>query len=246
MQNKRLHGKTLRISRRLEKFLGIPVPPARKAHALEMLIATLLSQNTNDWNSHRAHLKLKERYPKWEDVLRAPNREIAAMIRVGGMANQKSSRIKKILRKVKNKYGKLDLQLLREKSDGEVFEELLSLDGVGLKTAACVLVFSLGRDVFPVDTHIHRICSRLGLTPNCKTPENTFERMKYLVPKGRAYAFHVNLIRFGREVCKARNPLCRGCPLYDDCEWGEKVRLAATSRLTNRGKDTNFMLLDNV
>ncbi|MFQ5929145.1 MAG: endonuclease III domain-containing protein, partial [Acidobacteriota bacterium] len=191
MQNKRLRGKTLRISRRLEKFLGVPVPPARKAQALEMLIATLLSQNTNDRNSHRAYLRLKERYPKWEDVLRAPKREIAATIRVGGMANQKSARIKKILRTVRSRYGSLDLQLLRKKSDGEVFEELLSLDGVGLKTAACVLVFSLGRDVFPVDTHIHRICNRLGLTPNCKTPENTFERMKVVVPKGRAYTLHI-------------------------------------------------------
>ena len=141
---------------------------------------------------------------------------------------------------------KADLQLLRKKSDDEIFEELLSLDGVGLKTAACVLVFLLGRDVFPVDTHIHRICNHLGLTPNCKTPENTFERMKVVVPKGRAYTFHINLIRLGREVCKARNPLCGNCPLYGDCEWGEKVRLAAASRLTKRGKDTDFILLDDV
>jgi endonuclease-3 len=96
VQNKRLHSKTLRIARELEKFLGIPVPPARKDHVLEMLIATLLSQNTNDWNSHRAYLELKKRYPRWEDVHRATKREIAALIRVGGMANQKSARIKKI------------------------------------------------------------------------------------------------------------------------------------------------------
>jgi endonuclease-3 len=213
VQNKRLHSKTLRIARELEKFLGIPVPPARKDHVLEMLIATLLSQNTNDRNSHRAYLELKKGYPRWEDMHRATKREIATLIRVGGMANQKSARIKKILRTVKNKYGKLDLQLLRKKSDNEVFEELLSLDGVGVKTAACVLLFSLGRDVFPVDTHIHRICNRLGLTPSCKTPESTFERMKYLVPKRRAYTFHTNLIRFGRRVCKAQNPLCGNCPL---------------------------------
>lgn len=241
-----LRSKVLRIARKLEKLLGVPVPPKRKTPPLEMLIATLLSQNTNDRNSHRAHLQLKRHYPKWENVLRASTYELAAAIRVGGMANQKSVRIKQILRTVKNRYGKLDLQHLKKKTDAEVFEELLSLDGVGFKTAACVLVFSLGRDAFPVDTHIHRICNRLGLTPKCKTPEKTFERMREIVSKGQAYTFHINLIRFGRRICKSQNPLCGICPLYDECEWSEKAKFAATSRSVKETGDSDFMLSDNV
>ena len=245
-QEKRLRGKTLRVARKLEKFLGVPTPSFRKAPPLEMLIATLLSQNTNDRNSHRAYVQLKQRYPRWEDVLYASTRELANIIRVGGMANQKSARIKKILRTVWDRHGRFDLRFLKKMTDKAVYEELLSFDGIGLKTAACVMVFSLGRDVFPVDTHIHRICGRLGLAPNCKTPEKTFKFMKGIVPRARAYAFHTNLIRFGRKICKAQNPLCGICPLYDDCEWTEKSRFAAITRSTKEAVDVDFMLLDNV
>ncbi len=245
-KGKKLRGKADRVARKLEKLLGVPVPGGKKAPPLEMLIATLLSQNTNDRNSHRAFIQMKERYPTWDDVLAAPTKELADTIRVGGMANQKSVRIKKILRTVKDRYKKFDLRFMRNLSDEEVYEELLSLEGVGLKTAACVLVFSLGRDVFPVDTHIHRICGRLGLAPNCKTPEKTFEFMKTIVPKGRAYSFHTNLIRFGRKICKARDPFCGVCPLFEDCEWGEKSKFAAITKITRGTVDTDFMLLDNV
>ncbi|MEE9187390.1 MAG: endonuclease III [Bacteroidota bacterium] len=244
--NRRLRARTVRIARKLEKFLGVPTPAVKKAPPLEMLIATLLSQNTNDRNSHRAYVQLRQRYPTWEGILRAPGKELADTIRVGGMANQKSARIKNILATVKEKCGKFDLRFLKKMTDEEVYEELLSFNGVGLKTAACVLVFSLGRDVFPVDTHIHRICGRLGLAPNCKTPEKTFEYMKGVVPKGRAYSFHTNLIRFGRTVCKSQNPRCGICPLYSECKWAEKSKFAARLRSTQRVADADFMLLDNV
>ena len=246
LTKKRLRNKTLRIAHRLGKFLGIPAPPGRRASPLEMLVATLLSQNTNDRNSHRAYVRLKQRYPTWKDVLHAPTRELANTIRVGGMANQKSARIKKILRTVRNRYGRFDLRFLKKMTDEQVYQELLSFDGVGVKTAACVLVFSLGRDVFPVDTHIHRICGRLGLAPDCRTPEKTFEFMNGIVPRGRAYALHTNLIRFGRTICKAQKPLCGICPVYDNCEWREKTKFAATTKPPKEAVEANFMLLNNV
>ncbi|MBI1806016.1 MAG: hypothetical protein HYR76_03055 [Ignavibacteria bacterium] len=154
-------------------------------------------------------------------------------------------RIKNILRVIKQKFGSLTLSGLRKKPTEEVFDLLCSFDGVGKKTAACVLMFSLGRDVFPVDTHIHRICGRLRLAPNCKTPDETFEQMKVLVPKNRAYSFHINLIRFGRKICRSTNPLCGNCPLYDQCLFPEKrdYRMKSSSASAS---DYDFMLLDKV
>jgi endonuclease-3 len=161
------------------------------------------------------------------------------------MANQKSARIKDILTKVKSRYGGYDLSSLRRMSNEQVIEELTHLDGVGLKTASCVLLFSLGRDVFPVDTHVHRLCGRLNLAPGCTTPEKTFRFMQHVYPKGRGYSFHTNLIRFGRRVCRTNNPRCDICPLYRECTFpGRKKRLQRNSATTRT--DHNFMLLDSV
>ena len=236
----------MRIAGELEKYLGTPQPAKRRAKPLDMLIATLLSQNTNDKNSHRAYIQLRKSFRTWEQIAKAPWQKIASAIRVGGMANQKSKRIKSILQSIYEKHGSYDIDFLRKKSNDEVFEILLSLDGIGIKTAACVLVFSFGRDVFPVDTHIHRICGRLGLAPNCKTPEQTFEWMKPLVPKGKAYSFHTNLIRFGRKVCRAGRPLCSVCPIYKDCRFAEKEIYKKMNPNIKRDQNYNFMLLDNV
>lgn len=211
-----------------------------------MLIATLLSQNTNDKNSHRAYRSLRKTFPRWEGLLRVSSAAIASVIRTAGMANQKSVRIQQILRSVKEKYGRLSLEPLRTRTNEEVLEELIALNGVGVKTAACVLVFSFGRDVFPVDTHIHRICGRLGLAPACTTPEKTFEWMKPIVPKGKAYTFHTNLIRFGRKICRSQRPRCGICPLYDDCEFQQKKKFRTITNSSPTSTDYNFMLLDNV
>jgi endonuclease-3 len=210
-----------------------------------MLIATILSQNTNDKNSHRAYTQLRRKYPTWNSVARARLRSVAAAIRTGGMANQKGGRIQNVLSEVRSKYGTYDLSSLEGKSNEEVVAELTRLNGVGIKTAACVLLFSMGRDVFPVDTHVHRICSRLGLAPGCNTPERTFEAMKPLVPRGKGYSFHTNLIRFGRRVCRANNPACDVCPLFSECIYEKKKRSSATKRPPSRARH-DFMLLDNV
>ncbi len=239
--------KTRKVAAELEEFLGIPAKPRRAEPALDCLIATLLSQNTNDRNSHQAWVTLRTRYPTWERVAHAPTKSLAKAIEVGGLKNQKARRIKQILRGIKEQVGKYDLGNLKRKSEREVLEYLTSMEGVGVKTAACVLVFSLGRDVFPVDTHIHRLCNRLGLVQT-KNAEHTFDAMQPLVPEGKAYSFHVNLIRFGRRVCKAQNPLCGQCPLFDLCSFPAKGHYAQkTVRTAKPGRaGTDFMILHNL
>ena len=240
----RLMVKTRRINNILEESLGVPRQATKLPPPMDMLVATILSQNTNDKNSHRAFLALRKRFPTWEKVATAPLRSLKAAIRIGGMANQKGPRIRNVLRSIRDMYGRYDLSALRRKGSEDVIEELTGLEGVGVKTAACVLLFSLRRDIFPVDTHVHRICGRLDLTPGARTPEQTFRMMQPLVPPGKGYSFHTNLIRFGRSICRATNPACGVCPLFDECLFPGK----RTSRRT-AGKSTadhNFMLLDNV
>jgi len=245
LRGNNLRAKTLRVATLLEGGLGTPRQVSALPPPLDMLIATILSQNTNDKNSHRAYTLLRARYPRWEQVAKAPLRTLIATIRVGGMANQKAARIKETLGAIKDRYGGYDLESLRRKSSDRVIDELTGLKGVGVKTAACVLLFSFGRDVFPVDTHVHRLCTRLGLAPESKTPEQTFEMMKDLVPKGKGYSFHTNLIRFGRRACRSNNPACDACPLYALCVYPGRKPLRRVVRTESRA-DHDFMLLDNV
>jgi len=241
-----LKSKTRSVTTALEKMFGKPRLATRRAKPLDMLIATLLSQNTNDKNSHRAYRELRKRFPSWSSVLLASTRSIASAIRVGGMANQKSVRIKQILQRIKEDVGTLDLDFLKKKSNDDIIEFLTSFDGVGTKTASCVLLFSLGRDAFPVDTHVHRICGRLGLTPASKSPDHTYEEMKALVPKGKAYSLHINLIQFGRTICRSNNPLCGVCPLFTTCIFKQKTFFKQIARRYASSVDYRFMLLDHV
>lgn len=245
-QEQQLRAKTRRIVTILEKFLGEPRQQARLPSPLDMLIATILSQNTNDKNSHRAFTELRRRFPKWDEVAHAPLRSIKSAIKTGGMANQKAPRIKETLHAVKKRYGGYTLAPLKRKSSDEIIAELTQLNGVGFKTASCVLLFSLRRDVFPVDTHVHRICNRLGLSNGAATPEKTFEAMKSLVPKGKGYSLHTNLIRFGRKVCRSTNPACDVCPLSRDCVFEGKSRRTSSRKHQPSLADHDFMLLDNV
>jgi endonuclease-3 len=240
-----LKKKTARIARMLEQHLGIPPRRGHLPEPLDMLVATILSQNTNDKNSHRAYTELRRRFPTWELVAGARPSALRSAIRTGGMSNQKGARIKETLAAVLRRYGKYDLSPLRKKSDDLILEELTGLRGVGAKTAACVLLFSLGRDVFPVDTHVHRLCTRLGLAPGCRTPERTYAAMKTVVPPGKGHSFHTNLIRFGRTVCRSANPRCGVCPLYALCLFEGKTALKGLRRDPSPA-DHDFMLLDNV
>jgi endonuclease-3 len=232
-----------RIANVLEDRFGRPAKPRRRSSPLNALIATLLSQNTNDRNSYRAWLRLRRRFPTWGRVARASWQSIAKAIEVGGLKNQKARRIKKILQSVHQERGSYDLGFLKVKRNDEIMEYLLSMKGVGNKTAACVLVFSLGRDVFPVDTHIHRICNRLGLV-RTKSADQTYEAMAPILRDGRAYSFHVNLIRFGREVCRSNKPLCGICPLFDECIYPAKESLALQGTKGTRisGERSSFLI----
>jgi endonuclease-3 len=240
-----LRRKTAFISRLLERRLGIPRRQSPPAPPLDMLIATILSQNTSDGNSHRAYSELRRQFPTWELVAGASPAALRTAIRTGGMANQKSVRIQETLAAVLQMYGTYDLSSIRKLSSEEVIRRLTAFKGVGAKTAACVLLFSLRRDVFPVDTHVHRLCTRLGLAPGSRTPEETFEAMKSLVPPGKAHSFHTNLIRFGRTICRPSNPRCGECPLYGRCSFEGKAAPGG-SRNTPARPGRDFMLLDNV
>ena len=173
---------TRNIIRLLERHLGVPRQKKTRTNPLDMLIGTLLSQNTNDRNSHRAYVELRRRYPTWQKVAEAPVAGIASAIKVGGLKNLKSRRIKELLHAVRKQNGTYHLLHLARMSNDEVISLLTAYHGIGFKTAACVLLFSLRREVFPVDTHIHRICNRLGLV-HTKTPDKTFEAMKSLVER---------------------------------------------------------------
>ena len=204
------------IHRRLERAHG-PLGPPRRLDPLEELILTILSQNTSDVNRDRAWEALRRRFPTWEALARARPRSVAAAIRPGGLSNTKAPRIVAVLREIQRREGSFDLGWMRQATDQEVEEYLLSLPGVGPKTAACVLAFSLERPALPVDTHVARVATRLGfLAPG--TPSAVAHRvMADLVPPGLRVSMHVGLIRHGRTICKAGRPRCEACPLRDLC-----------------------------
>ena len=230
------------ISQLKKEFPGIK-PAISKADPLDVLIATILSQNTTDKTSYRAFRNLKENFSSWEDVMNSPIDKIKNSVKVCGLTNQKSKSIKKMLIRMKKRYRKLNLSFLKKMSDDEIYDELLQYDGVGVKTISCVLAFSLGRDVFPVDTHVHRLTNRLGIA-NAKTPDKTFYQVKDLIPSGKKFLLHTMLIRFGRKVCRSNNPLCGKCRLYDVCEFEEKEKYALVSDA--EPKDNNFIILEHI
>ena len=204
------------IVRRLERRFGALLPP-RAADPLDELILTVLSQHTSDVNADRAFASLRAAYPTWAAVVAAPEAAVADAIRSGGLANTKAPRIQAILREVHDREGAYDLARLRVLPDAEARAYLTSLPGIGPKTAAVVLSFSLGRDAIPVDTHVHRVARRLGLVPPKATAEQADRLLHELVPEGLRTRLHVGLIRLGREICKAPTPRCDVCPLKDLC-----------------------------
>lgn len=193
------------VVRRLEKAYG-PRPWKRHGPPLDGLIAAILSQNTSDQNSHAAFKDLKRRFPTWERVRTAPASKIAAAIKTGGLAQQKAPRIKKILNQLHKKTGELSLDFLRDLSLDQAREYLLALSGVGPKTAACVLMFNLGRPALPVDTHVHRVAKRIGLIDPSTSADKAHHVLERACPDELIYPFHVLMIAHGRQVCHARSP----------------------------------------
>ena len=190
-----------------------PLPP------LDELVSTILSQNTNDANRDRAFERLRDRLPTWEQVRDAPTQDVIEAVRTAGLANQKGPRIQKALRRITAERGMLELDFLADLPLEQARAWLLSLQGVGPKTAAIVLLFSLGRPAFPVDTHVHRISRRLGLIGERVSAAQAHPLLEALAPPEWYYALHLNVIRHGRQICRARKPRCEMCVLSDLCDF---------------------------
>lgn len=211
-----MRRRLLGIIRRLRRAYGEP-PPPRRLPPLDELVLTVLSQNTNDTNRDRAYADLRGRFATWEEVADAPLPAIARAIRRGGLGPTKSVRLREILRELRARGIPLDERAFARMRSPALWDLLVGLKGVGPKTAACVLLFSLGRPFFPVDTHVHRVTRRLGLVPPAADPVRTQELLQEAVPAGHVYELHMLLIRHGRDTCIARRPFCSRCPLADVC-----------------------------
>jgi len=206
------------VHQRLLDYYGYPewrnpLPP------VDELVSTILSQNTNDVNRDRAFDALRERFPSWEAVRDADEQEVIEAIRVAGLANQKGPRIQNLLREITSQRGSLDLDFLNHMATDEIKEWLMTFKGVGPKTAAIVIQFSLNQPAFPVDTHIYRVTGRIGLRPEKMNADQAHTHLEGLFPAETYYPVHLNLIRLGREICQARRVKCEICPLQDVCEF---------------------------
>lgn len=201
------------------------------APAIDELVQTILSQHTSDTNTARAFVSLRAAFPTWQQVIDAPQEAVATSIRSGGLANTKAPRIQRVLRDARDRAGGFDLAFLRDMPLEEAKLWLTSLDGVGPKTAACVLLFSLQQPALPVDTHVHRVALRLGLIPDRTNAERAHSLLEAMLPDELVYDAHMLFIRHGRDTCVARRPRCATCVLVQCCPTG---RLSALERM-----DTN-------
>ena len=229
-EREHLKAKLSKITLLLERHYGIPRRTG-PGNLLDILIETILSQNTSDQNRDKAYQGLKTRFPRWEDVLEAKTKSVVSAIRQGGLARQKAKRIREILHWIKRTQGKLSLSFLRKMDSEEIEKTIGPLKGVGPKTLHCLLLFGLRREAFPVDTHILRIGKRLGFIPESMGAEKAHLWMSPLIPKDGSLTLHLNLIRFGRSLCKAKTPSCDICFLSGHCLYfGKKVFLLRVRR----------------
>lgn len=215
-------ARIIQIRERLIEAYGMPVwRPALPA--IDELVSTILSQNTNDTNRDAAFNALKEAFPDWQAVMQANPEEVVRAIRTAGLANQKGPRIQKALRDIAEyTRGELSLEFLRDMPKEAARDWLTAVNGVGPKTAAIVLLFSLDIPAFPVDTHIFRVSRRMGIRPPQLSVEKTHAYLEEVIPEEAYYDLHLNLIRLGREVCGARKWYCYRCPVEDLCAFEQK------------------------
>jgi endonuclease III len=213
------------------------VRPHRALAPLDELILTVLSQNTSDINCGRAYAGMRERYPRWQDVLEAPPAQLVGVLRPGGLANQKAPRIQAILAQLAASPAGLDLAWLAGLEPEAAMAFLTALPGVGAKTASCVLLFSLGMPVMPVDTHIHRIALRLGLIGPRVGADAAHALLTAITPADRMLEAHLLLIEHGRRTCKARRPRCEVCVLLDLCPFGASVVSGRAPRRADRSAE---------
>jgi endonuclease-3 len=210
-----------KIDKELKQLFGEPQRPRRDP--VSQLISTMLSQATTDVQTARSFAKLRRRFPTWELVRDAPVSQIAKAIQSSGLSKQKAHRIKRALQYITRERGRIELGFLKKMPDYEARQWLVNIAGVGPKTASIVLLFSFEKSLFPVDTHILRVTKRLGWISQNVSAEKAHEILGEAVPPELYYRFHLNLIQFGREICKARRPRCEVCPLTDLCEYYARV-----------------------
>ncbi len=207
------------VCRRLREHYGETIT-TRRLEPVAELVLTILSQNTTDVLARRAYDRLRARYPDWEDVADADEAQLATTISSGGLSAVKAKRIRRALREIRERTGGLELEHLREMPLQEARRWLMSLHGVGPKTAAIVLLFSFGRPALPVDTHVWRVTRRLGLIPEGTSRERAHTLLESILDERCIYHLNHNLVRHGRSTCRARSPHCSSCFLNDLCVYG--------------------------
>ncbi|MFP4200964.1 MAG: endonuclease III domain-containing protein [Bacillota bacterium] len=222
---KATEGELLWLSRALEEEYGrgsaYPEDPPLSGEpdsALGTLVVTMLSQASNDAGTRKVYRAMRERFPTWESVATAPHSDLVDVLRSGGLAEGKAQNIQATLKRIRSDFGDYSLRALRSWDDQEVYDYLTGLPGVGPKTAACVLLFALGREAFPVDTHVARISRRLGLVPKNYDPARIQAHLEPLIPRGHSLPLHLNLLEHGRKTCHARKPNCTACILSERCD----------------------------
>ncbi len=215
-----LAQRAVKVHEKLLEFYGEPVW-RNPLPAIDELVSTILSQNTNDVNRDRAFDTLRAKFPTWEKVRDARTNQVIEAIRVAGLANQKGPRIQEVLKAITEERGNLDLSFLKKMPVDEARNWLTKFNGVGPKTAAIVLCFSLDMPAFPVDTHVYRVTGRIGLHPERMTVEQAHPHLESLFPPDTYYAAHLNIIRLGREICSARRAMCEKCPIVKLCDYGK-------------------------
>lgn len=211
------------LAEKLKFYYGAPERPTT-SNRVFLLIETILSQNTNDKNRDIAMDRLRERFDSPAEIMKADSEVIYKAIKVAGLGNIKSERIKKALRKIKAKKGEITLDFLDGMSLEEARNWLLELPGVGFKTASVVLNFGFQKNAFPVDTHCERVLKRLGVVEEKMKPADISEFMEGRLDNGEEYELHINLINHGRELCKAPGPLCEDCFLSERCRYFKEKR----------------------
>ena len=205
-----------RVVAALDALYGRPLWSPRYP-PVDELVYTVLSQNTADVNTERTFVTLRARFPTWVDVRAAAEGDVEDAIALGGLAHTKAPRIRRILAAISERSGEPDLAELDEMDDAAAQAYLVRLPGVGPKTAACVLMFALGRPVMPVDTHVHRLARRLGLIDATTSAEQAHTVLTDLAGPENVYAAHIHLVTHGRRVCHARRPDCGACALTGLC-----------------------------
>ena len=190
----------------------------------------MLSQHTSDINSGRAFAALKERFSSWDELAHVPADELADVIRAGGLANIKAVRLQEIFEEIEAREGRVTLDHFADMSDREVEDYLVTLPGVGPKTAACVIAFALGRPAFPIDTHVHRIIKRLGWIDEKASADKAHRELTPTIPPEIRYELHRRFIRHGREICKPQVPYCSSCPILDFCAAGPSLLATGDAR----------------